>query len=86
MINQSILKKSGYIKYLAPAKLNLFLKIISKRSDGYHNLQSIFQNIEKKSEILSMLSLALKHLIILWPSYLQESFRDVVLKIKTLQN
>tara|TARA_B110000196_G_scaffold315471_1_gene325132 strand:- start:670 stop:1539 length:870 start_codon:yes stop_codon:yes gene_type:complete len=51
MINQSILKKSGYIKYLAPAKLNLFLKIISKRSDGYHNLQSIFQNIDLYDEI-----------------------------------
>ena len=51
MINQSILKKSGYTKYLAPAKLNLFLKIISKRSDGYHNLQSIFQNIDLYDEI-----------------------------------
>ena len=51
MINQSILKKSGYIKYLAPAKLNLFLKIISKRADGYHNLQSIFQNIDLYDEI-----------------------------------
>ena len=25
---------------LSPAKLNLFLKIISKRNDGYHNLRS----------------------------------------------
>ena len=25
---------------LAPAKINLFLKIISKRDDGYHNLRS----------------------------------------------
>ena len=25
---------------LSPAKLNLFLKIISKRDDGYHNLRS----------------------------------------------
>ena len=51
MINQYKLKKSGYTKYLAPAKLNLFLKIISKRSDGYHNLQSIFQNIDLYDEI-----------------------------------
>ena len=27
-------------KELSPAKLNLFLKIISKREDGYHNLRS----------------------------------------------
>ena len=25
---------------LSPAKLNLFLKIISRREDGYHNLRS----------------------------------------------
>ena len=25
---------------LSPAKLNLFLKIITKRKDGYHNLRS----------------------------------------------
>ena len=27
-------------KELSPAKLNLFLKIINKREDGYHNLRS----------------------------------------------
>ena len=51
MKNQTMLEKNGYIKYLAPAKLNLFLKIINKRSDGYHNLQSIFQNISLYDEI-----------------------------------
>ena len=34
---------AGYEKFSAPAKINLFLKIINKRIDGYHNLQSIFQ-------------------------------------------
>jgi 4-diphosphocytidyl-2-C-methyl-D-erythritol kinase len=29
----------------SPAKVNLFLRIVSKRSDGYHNLSSIFQTI-----------------------------------------
>ena len=29
--------------YLSPAKINLFLHVISKRDDGYHNLQTIFQ-------------------------------------------
>ena len=27
----------------APAKLNLFLKVIGRRSDGYHQLQTVFQ-------------------------------------------
>jgi 4-diphosphocytidyl-2-C-methyl-D-erythritol kinase len=33
-------------KYLAPAKLNLFLHITSRRADGYHCLQTIFQFID----------------------------------------
>lgn len=30
----------------APAKLNLFLHITSRRTDGYHNLQTIFQLLD----------------------------------------
>ena len=45
------LLKAGYTKFLAPAKLNLFLKIINKRKNGYHNLQSIFQLIDLQDEI-----------------------------------
>ena len=37
--------------YLAPAKINLFLHITSKRADGYHNLQTIFQLLDFSDEI-----------------------------------
>jgi 4-diphosphocytidyl-2-C-methyl-D-erythritol kinase len=47
--------------FLAPAKINLFLHITGRRSDGYHTLQSVFQLLDyydtlhikatKKSEI-----------------------------------
>ena len=37
--------------YLAPAKINLFLHITSKRTDGYHNLQTIFQLLDYGDEI-----------------------------------
>ena len=30
----------------APAKLNLFLHIINRRPDGYHNLQTLFQFLD----------------------------------------
>ncbi len=36
---------------LAPAKVNLFLKITSKRKDGYHNLISLFQTISLYDKI-----------------------------------
>ena len=37
--------------WLSPAKINLFLHITSKRADGYHNLQSIFQLLDFYDEI-----------------------------------
>ena len=33
------------MKFLSPAKLNLNLKVISKRDDGFHNLETTFQLI-----------------------------------------
>ena len=34
------------MQLLAYAKLNLFLNIINKRNDGYHNIQSVFHLID----------------------------------------
>lgn len=33
------------LKLFSPAKINLFLRVVSKRADGYHNLSSLFQTI-----------------------------------------
>ncbi|MCL2334737.1 MAG: 4-(cytidine 5'-diphospho)-2-C-methyl-D-erythritol kinase [Endomicrobia bacterium] len=35
----------------APAKINLFLEITSKRPDGYHNLQTIMQTVSLYDEL-----------------------------------
>ena len=40
------LKENGYKEFFAPAKLNLFLHVINKRVDGYHNIQTVFQLID----------------------------------------
>lgn len=37
--------------WYAPAKINLFLHIISKRADGFHNLQTIFQLLDYCDEL-----------------------------------
>jgi len=39
------------INLKSPAKLNLYLKIINKRKDGYHNIETIFERIDLCDEI-----------------------------------
>jgi 4-diphosphocytidyl-2-C-methyl-D-erythritol kinase len=40
------------IKLLAPAKINLFLNVLKKRQDGYHELETILQKIELYDTII----------------------------------
>jgi len=40
-----------FYSFPAPAKLNLFLHIIGQRSDGYHQLQTIFQFLDHSDTI-----------------------------------
>lgn len=35
----------------APAKLNLYLDVLGKRPDGYHNIKTFFEKIDLKDEI-----------------------------------
>jgi 4-diphosphocytidyl-2-C-methyl-D-erythritol kinase len=35
----------------APAKLNLFLHVVGRREDGYHDLQTLFQLIDRCDRI-----------------------------------
>jgi 4-diphosphocytidyl-2-C-methyl-D-erythritol kinase len=37
---------SGETRWPAPAKLNLFLHVVGRRADGYHELQTLFQLID----------------------------------------
>lgn len=39
------------MRYLAPAKLNLFLHITGRRGDGYHDLETVFQLVDLCDEL-----------------------------------
>lgn len=39
------------LKLRSPGKINLFLKILNRRSDGYHEIASLFQTIDLFDEI-----------------------------------
>jgi len=39
-------------RWLAPAKLNLFLHVTGRREDGYHELQTVFQFLEYGDELV----------------------------------
>jgi len=45
-----VVKNSGGA-WLAPAKINLFLHVIGKRPDGYHELQTVFQFLDYSDEL-----------------------------------
>jgi len=39
------------LKLLSPAKVNLFLDVVSKRPDGFHNILTVFERIDLLDEI-----------------------------------
>lgn len=43
---QNNMTANATITRLSPAKINLFLHIIGKRADGYHNLQTVFRLLD----------------------------------------
>jgi len=49
------------IELLAPAKVNLFLKILKKRKDGYHDIYTLFERIDIADKIkLTKIPLGIK--------------------------
>ena len=44
--------ETGWSVWPAPAKLNLFLRIVGRRADGYHELQTVFRLLDWGDSIL----------------------------------
>jgi 4-diphosphocytidyl-2-C-methyl-D-erythritol kinase len=45
-VERAVRAGEGETRWLAPAKLNLFLHITARRADGYHELQTLFQLLD----------------------------------------
>jgi 4-diphosphocytidyl-2-C-methyl-D-erythritol kinase len=45
VIQKAFTAKSSSLSLKAPAKINLFLKVLNRRSDGYHEIESVMQKI-----------------------------------------
>jgi len=39
------------MKFLSPAKVNLYLEVLSKRPDGYHEVQTLMQRVDLSDEV-----------------------------------
>ena len=50
--DKRIQKIPGGVRVLSYAKLNLYLEILDKRPDGYHNLETIFERVSLADEIV----------------------------------
>jgi len=46
-----ISNSESFYRFPSPAKINLFLHIVGQRSDGYHQLQTVFQFIDHSDTI-----------------------------------
>ena len=46
------MRESSSLKVIANAKINLYLDVIGKRQDGYHNLETIFHSISLNDELI----------------------------------
>ena len=42
---------SAALRLRAPAKLNLYLRVIGRRPDGYHELETLFERLDLSDEL-----------------------------------
>ena len=44
----------GRLDVIAPAKLNLFLEVLGRRTDGYHDIESLMVTVDDLNDVLSV--------------------------------
>jgi len=41
-----------HLRIKTPAKINLFLRVLERRPDGYHNIETLFQTVDLEDELI----------------------------------
>ena len=49
------------LRWFAPAKLNLFLHVLGRRNDGYHQLQTLFQLLDEGDTLQEEITQRISH-------------------------
>ncbi len=47
-------RTAGRVDVVAPAKLNLFLEVLGRRPDGYHDIESLMVTVDGPNDVLSL--------------------------------
>lgn len=70
--------------FLSPAKLNLFLHILGRRNDGYHELQTLYQLIDYHDELQFAVNSTGKIHLITQESITEHAEDNIILKAAML--
>lgn len=70
------------MRFFSPAKINLFLRVVGKREDGYHELSSLFQAVSLGDEITLLPSS--QDAFLVFPSLVPADASNLVLKAVAL--
>ena len=52
MLFGAVFNKMKRVHIKTPAKINLFLRVLERRPDGYHNIETIFQAVDLQDELI----------------------------------
>ena len=77
----------GNLRYFSPAKINLFLEVLSKRKDNYHELNSLicFCDVGDFIEVKSLAKSTFKNVNFYKPKSSRDESKETYLHCKFLK-
>lgn len=73
------------LRVKAPAKINLFLRVLGRRPDGYHNIETVFQALELHDELTFQSTSGTNSLVVPGHPELENDDNLVVRAVRSLE-